>query len=53
LLWEHPAQGIFRFLSAVVIHGIPGRFPPIAAVLIAISALLSAIQVIRSELKAK
>jgi RsiW-degrading membrane proteinase PrsW (M82 family) len=59
LLRERPAQGIFRFLSAVVIHGaynfmlgIPGRFPPIAAVLIAISALVSAIQAIRSEMKA-
>jgi RsiW-degrading membrane proteinase PrsW (M82 family) len=59
LLRDNPAQGIFRFLSAVVIHGtynfmlrIQGRFPPIAAVLIAISALLSAIQVIRSEMKA-
>jgi RsiW-degrading membrane proteinase PrsW (M82 family) len=57
LLREYPARGIFRFLSAVAIHGaynfmlnIPGRFPPIAAVLIAISALVSAIQVIRSEM---
>jgi len=58
LMREHPARGIFRFLSAVAIHGaynfmlnIPGRFPPIAAVLIAVSALVSAIQVIRSEMK--
>jgi len=57
LLREHPVPGIIRFLSAVVLHGaynfmlyIPGRFPPIAAVLIAISALVSAIQVIRSEM---
>jgi len=59
LLREHPVRGIFRFLSAVTVHGvynfmlnIPGRFPPIAAVLIAISALVSAIQVIRIEMKA-
>jgi RsiW-degrading membrane proteinase PrsW (M82 family) len=58
LLQEHPARGILRFLSAVAIHGaynfmlkIPGRFPPIAAILIVISALVSAIQVIRSEMK--
>jgi RsiW-degrading membrane proteinase PrsW (M82 family) len=58
MLRERPVQGIFRFLSAVIIHGtynfmlrIPGRFPPIAAVIIAISALLSAIQVIRNEMK--
>jgi len=57
LLREHPARGILRFLSAVAIHGaynfmlnIPGRFPPIAAVLIAVSALISAIQTIRSEM---
>jgi RsiW-degrading membrane proteinase PrsW (M82 family) len=56
LLRERPVQGILRFLSAVALHGaynfmlnIPGRFPPIAAVLIAISALVSAIQAIRSE----
>jgi RsiW-degrading membrane proteinase PrsW (M82 family) len=59
LLREHPARGILRFLSAVAIHGaynfmlnIPGRFPPIAAVLIAVSSLVSAIQVIRSEMEA-
>jgi RsiW-degrading membrane proteinase PrsW (M82 family) len=59
LLREHPVRGISRFLSAVAIHGaynfmlnIPGRFPPIAAVLIAISALFSAIQAIRIEMKA-
>jgi len=58
LLREHPVRGIFRFLSAVTVHGvynfmlnIPGRFPPIAAVLIAVSALVSAIQVIRIEMK--
>jgi len=58
LLRERPIHGIFRFLSAVAIHGvynfmlrIPGRFPPIAAVLIAVSALVSTIQVIRSDMK--
>jgi RsiW-degrading membrane proteinase PrsW (M82 family) len=57
LMRERPARGILRFLSAVAIHGaynfmlnIPGRFPPIAAVLIAVTALISAIQVIRSEI---
>jgi RsiW-degrading membrane proteinase PrsW (M82 family) len=56
LLRERLVQGIFRFLSAVAIHGaynfmlnIPGFFPRIAAVLIAISALVSAIQAIRNE----
>jgi len=58
LLREHPVQGIFRFLSAVVIHGaynfmlnIPGRFTPIFAVFIAVFALASAIQIIKSEMK--
>ena len=58
LLREHPVLGVFRFLSAVAIHGaynfmlnIPGRFPVIAAVLIALSALLSAIQIVRNEMK--
>jgi RsiW-degrading membrane proteinase PrsW (M82 family) len=57
LLREYPVRGIFRFLSAVAVHGaydfmlnIPGRFPHIAAVFIVISALISAIQVIRSEM---
>ncbi|MDR2922325.1 MAG: PrsW family intramembrane metalloprotease [Treponema sp.] len=59
LLREHPVRGLFRFLSAVAIHGaynfmlnIPGRLPLIAAVFIAVSALASAIQVIRLEMKA-
>jgi RsiW-degrading membrane proteinase PrsW (M82 family) len=58
-LWERPVRGVLRFLSAVAIHGaynfmlnIPGRFPPIAAVFIAVSALVSAVQAIRSEMKA-
>jgi len=60
LLRQHPARGIFRFLSAVTVHGaynfmlnIPGRFSLIAAVLIAVSALVSAIQIIRIEMKAE
>ena len=60
LLRERPARGILRFLSAVAVHGaynymlnIPGRFPPMAAVLIAVSVLVSAIQVIRIEMKAE
>jgi RsiW-degrading membrane proteinase PrsW (M82 family) len=52
---ERPAQAVFRFLSAVAIHGIynflvvsPG-FPSIAAVLIALSALASSILAIRGQ----
>jgi len=59
LLREHPVRGIFRFLSAVAVHGaynfllnIPGRFPPIAAIFISVSVLVSAIQAIRTEMKA-
>jgi RsiW-degrading membrane proteinase PrsW (M82 family) len=51
---KHSSQTIFRFLSAVVIHGIynfmitmPG-FPSIAAILIALSALASSILSIRT-----
>ena len=50
-----PLHAVFRFLSAVVIHGlynfmliIPGFIPSIAAILIALFALTSAILVIRS-----
>jgi RsiW-degrading membrane proteinase PrsW (M82 family) len=57
LLRDHPQQGIFRFLSAVAIHGIynfmivmPG-FPSLAAVLIALSALVSSILLIRSDIR--
>jgi RsiW-degrading membrane proteinase PrsW (M82 family) len=60
LLREHPVRGILRFLSAVAIHGaynfmlnIPGRFPPIAAIFISVSVLVSAIQAIRIEMKAE
>jgi RsiW-degrading membrane proteinase PrsW (M82 family) len=60
LLREHPVLGIFRFLSSVVLHGaynfmlnMPGRFSTIAAVFIAISALVSAIQIIRIEMKSE
>jgi RsiW-degrading membrane proteinase PrsW (M82 family) len=52
---ERPLQAVFRFLSAVVIHGlynfmlrIPGFVPSIAAILIAVSALITAILVIRN-----
>jgi len=55
---ERPVQAVFRFLSAVVIHGIynfmliiPGFFPSIAAILIAISALATSIMAIRSGMK--
>lgn len=53
---EHPVQAVFRILSAAAIHGIynfmiviPG-FPSIIAVLIALSALASAIISIRGGL---
>jgi len=52
---ERPPQAVFRFLSAVVIHGlynfmliIPGFVPSAAAILIALSALTTAILAIRS-----
>ncbi|MDR2717571.1 MAG: PrsW family intramembrane metalloprotease [Treponema sp.] len=55
---ERPIQAIFRFLSAVVIHGIynfmliiPGFFPSIAAILIALSALATSIMAIRNGMK--
>jgi len=55
---ESPVRAVFRFLSAVVIHGIynfmliiPGFFPSIAAILIAISALATSIIAIRSGMK--
>jgi RsiW-degrading membrane proteinase PrsW (M82 family) len=50
MLRERPVQAAFRFLSAIAIHGIynfmliiPGRLPPITAVLIALSSLASSI----------
>jgi len=55
---DRPVQAVFRFLSAVVIHGIynfmliiPGFFPSIAAILIALSALATSIMAIRSGMK--
>jgi len=55
---DRPVQAIFRFLSAIVIHGIynfmliiPGFFPSIAAILIALSALATSIMAIRSGMK--
>jgi RsiW-degrading membrane proteinase PrsW (M82 family) len=56
MLRERTAQAVFRFLSAVLIHGIynfmilmPG-FPSIAAVIVALSALVSSILAIRGGL---
>jgi RsiW-degrading membrane proteinase PrsW (M82 family) len=50
MLRKHPVQAVSRFLTAVVIHGIynfmliiPGRLPPLTAILIALSALASAV----------
>lgn len=55
---KRPVQAVFRFLSAVVIHGIynfmlflPGFFPALAAVLIALSALISCVMTITDEMK--
>ena len=55
---EHRAPAVSRFLSAVGIHGIynfmlliPGLFPSIAAVLIALSALASSVMAIRKGMK--
>ena len=55
---ERRAQAIFRFLSAVAIHGIynfmlliPGLFPSIAAILIALSALASSVLTIHRGMK--
>jgi len=52
---ERPLHAVFRFLSAVVIHGlynfmliIPGFVPSIAAILVALSALITSILVIRN-----
>ena len=57
LFRTHPVQGLFRFFSAVIIHGIynyliimPG-FAPIAAVLIALFSLASSVLFIRSGMK--
>jgi len=55
---DRPVQAIFRFLSAIVIHGIynfmliiPGSLPSIAAILIALSALATSIMAIRNGMK--
>jgi RsiW-degrading membrane proteinase PrsW (M82 family) len=55
---ERPVPALSRFLSAVVIHGvynlmlrIPGIFPSIAAILIALSALASSIAAIHIAMK--
>jgi hypothetical protein len=53
-----PVQAVFRFLTAVVIHGVydfmletPGRLPLVAAVLIALSALASSVSSIRTGMR--
>jgi len=58
LFREHRAQAISRFLTAVGIHGIynfmlivPGLFPSIAAILIALSALASSVLAIRKGMR--
>ena len=58
-IWrENHLQAVFRFLRAVVIHGvynfmllIPGILPPIAAILIALSALATSVVTIRSGMR--
>ena len=52
---ESPVQAVFRFLTAVVIHGVynfmllmPGNLPPTAATLIALSSLASSVLTIRA-----
>ena len=58
MLRETPVQAVFRFLTAVIIHGvynfmllIPGVFPPIAAILIALSALAASVLAIRTGMQ--
>ncbi|MCL2479875.1 MAG: PrsW family intramembrane metalloprotease, partial [Treponema sp.] len=58
LFRERPIQALTRFLSAVIIHGtynfmllIPGVLPPIAAVLISLTALASSVVTIRSGMR--
>lgn len=55
---DRPVQAIFRFLSAVAIHGvynfllvIPGAVPSIVAILIALSALAASIVAIRNGMQ--
>ena len=55
---ESPARAVSRFLTAVVIHGvynfmltIPGRLPPLTAVLISLSALATSVLAIRSGMR--
>jgi len=55
---ERPLQAVFRFLSAVVIHGlynfmliIPGFVPSMGAILIALSALTTSVLAIRAGMK--
>jgi hypothetical protein len=55
---EKPVQAVFRFLSAVIIHGIynfmliiPSIFPTIAAILIVLFALATSILAIRNGMR--
>jgi RsiW-degrading membrane proteinase PrsW (M82 family) len=55
---KSPVRAVFRFLTAVAIHGvynfmliIPGVIPSIAAVLIALSALTMSVLAIRSGME--
>ena len=58
LFRESPGRAFARFLFAVIIHGmynfmleLPGLLPSIAAIFIVLSALTSAVQGIRGEMK--
>ena len=58
MLRERPVQAVLRFLTAVVIHGIynfmliiPGRLPPLTAILISLSALASSVLAIHAGMK--
>jgi hypothetical protein len=58
MIREQPARAIIRFLSAVVIHGvynfmiiIPGSLTTIAAILIALSALATAVVAVRNGMR--
>jgi RsiW-degrading membrane proteinase PrsW (M82 family) len=58
MLKEQPVKGLFRFLTAVIIHGtynlmliIPGFLPSIAAIFIVITSLSSAVLIIRNGMR--
>jgi RsiW-degrading membrane proteinase PrsW (M82 family) len=55
---QSPVRAVFRFFTAVIIHGvynfmliIPGRLSPAAAILIALSALASSVMAIRTGMR--